>query len=70
VVAFADVLSCLDIGSLEIQEEEVLTLLPGSENNNAYCLDLQRESKSQGINILNDIIFFAKKTAIKIYIPQ
>jgi hypothetical protein len=29
----ADVLSCLDIESLKIQEEEVLTLLSGSENN-------------------------------------
>jgi hypothetical protein len=29
----ADALSCLDIGSLKIQEEEVLTLLSGSENN-------------------------------------
>jgi hypothetical protein len=29
----ADTLSRLDIDSLKIQEEEVLTLLPGSENN-------------------------------------
>jgi hypothetical protein len=29
----ADALSCLDIDSLKIQEEEVLTLLSGSENN-------------------------------------
>jgi hypothetical protein len=29
----ADALSCLDIGSLKIQEEEVLTLLSRSENN-------------------------------------
>jgi hypothetical protein len=29
----ADDLSCLDIDSLKIQEEEVLTLLSGSENN-------------------------------------
>jgi hypothetical protein len=28
-----DVLSCLDIDSLKIQEEEVLTLLSGSQNN-------------------------------------
>jgi hypothetical protein len=28
----ADALSCLDIDSLKIQEEEVLTLLSGSEN--------------------------------------
>jgi hypothetical protein len=52
----ADALSRLDIDSLKIQEEEILTLLSGSENNsistintNAYCLDLQRASKSQGI---------------------
>jgi hypothetical protein len=46
----ADALSRLDIDSLKIQEEEVLTLLSESENNypNAYCLDLQRASKSQG----------------------
>jgi hypothetical protein len=56
----ADALSLLEIDSLKIQEEteEVLTLLSGSENNsisnqfpNAYCLDLQRTSKSQGIRI-------------------
>jgi hypothetical protein len=49
----------LDIYSLKIQEEEVLTLLSGSENNsisyinipNAYCLDLHRASKSQGNRI-------------------
>jgi hypothetical protein len=29
----ADALSCLEIYSLKIQEEEVLTLLSGSENN-------------------------------------
>jgi hypothetical protein len=29
----ADALSCLDIDSLKIQEEEVPTLLSGSENN-------------------------------------
>jgi hypothetical protein len=29
----ADALSCHDIDSLKIQEEEVLTLLSGSENN-------------------------------------
>jgi hypothetical protein len=28
-----DALSCLDIDSLKVQEEEVLTLLSGSENN-------------------------------------
>jgi hypothetical protein len=61
VVTIADTLSRLDIDSLKIQEyeEEVLTLLSGSKNNsisnikinnhNAYCLDLQRASKSQGI---------------------
>jgi hypothetical protein len=53
----ADALSCLDIDSLKIQENEVLTLLSGSESNsssnikfnslNNYCLDLQRTSKSQ-----------------------
>jgi hypothetical protein len=53
----ADALSCLDIDSLKIQEEEVLTLLSGSENSNnsnikspdEYCLDLHRISKSQEI---------------------
>jgi hypothetical protein len=36
VGTIADALSCLDIDSLNIQEEtqEVLTLLSGSENNN------------------------------------
>jgi hypothetical protein len=29
----ADTLFCLDIDSMKIQEEEVLTLLSGSENN-------------------------------------
>jgi hypothetical protein len=33
VAAVADTLTCLDIDSLKIQEEEVLTLLSGSENN-------------------------------------
>jgi hypothetical protein len=33
VAIVADALSCLDIDSLKIQEEEVLTLLSGSENN-------------------------------------
>jgi hypothetical protein len=33
VTTIADALSCLDIDSLKIQEEEVLTLLSGSENN-------------------------------------
>jgi hypothetical protein len=33
VAAVADALSCLDIDSLKIQEEEVLTILSGSENN-------------------------------------
>jgi hypothetical protein len=33
LVAIADALSSLDIDSLKIQEEEVLTLLLGSENN-------------------------------------
>jgi hypothetical protein len=33
VAAVADALSCLDIDSLKIEEEEVLTLLSGSENN-------------------------------------
>jgi hypothetical protein len=57
----ADALSRLDIDSLKIQEEEVLVLLSGSENNSIsnikltilrkYCLDLQRASKSQGTRI-------------------
>jgi hypothetical protein len=33
VAVVSDALSCLDIDSLKIQEEEVLTLLSGSENN-------------------------------------
>jgi hypothetical protein len=33
VISIADALSCLDIDSLKIQEEEVLTILSGSENN-------------------------------------
>jgi hypothetical protein len=54
-----DALSCLDIDSLKIQEEEVLTLHSGSENSSisntqmnypcSYCFDLQRTRKSQGI---------------------
>jgi hypothetical protein len=36
----ADALSCLDIDSLKIQEEEVLTLLSGSENNNSSNIKL------------------------------
>jgi hypothetical protein len=50
----ADALSCLDIDSLKIQEEEVLRLLSGSEINSisninittTNCLDLQRANKS------------------------
>jgi hypothetical protein len=33
VATVADALFCLDIDSLKIQEEEVLRLLSGSENN-------------------------------------
>jgi hypothetical protein len=33
VKVLADALSCLEIDSLKIQEEEVLALLSGSENN-------------------------------------
>jgi hypothetical protein len=55
-----DALPRLDIDSLKIQEEEVLTLLSGSENNSisnikstipmhAYCLDLHRTSKGYRI---------------------
>jgi hypothetical protein len=36
----ADTLSCLDIHSLKIQEEEVLTLLSGSENNSISNIKL------------------------------
>jgi hypothetical protein len=36
----ADALSCLDIDSLKIQEEEVLTLLSGSENNSISNIKL------------------------------
>jgi hypothetical protein len=61
--AVADALSRLDIDSLKIQEvsEELSTLLLGSENSsisnirlkypNAYCLDLQKTRKIQGIRI-------------------
>jgi hypothetical protein len=38
VVALADALSRLDIDSLKIQEEEVLTLLSGSENNSIISI--------------------------------
>jgi hypothetical protein len=63
VSTVADPLYRLDIDSLKIQEEEVLTFLSGSENNSistikltfpmhtAYCLDLQRTNKSQEIRI-------------------
>jgi hypothetical protein len=52
----ADALSRLDIDSLKIQEEEVLTLLTGSENNSISnikfpmhtALIFKRASKSQG----------------------
>jgi hypothetical protein len=41
VAAVADALSCLDIDSLKIQEEEeVLTLLSGSENNSISNIKL------------------------------
>jgi hypothetical protein len=36
----ADALSCLDIDSLNIQEEEVLTLLSGSENSSISNIKL------------------------------
>jgi hypothetical protein len=38
----ADALSCLDIDSLNIQEEEVLTLLSGSENNSISNIKLTK----------------------------
>jgi hypothetical protein len=38
--AIADAISRLDIDSLEIQEEEVLTLLSGSENNSISNIKL------------------------------
>jgi hypothetical protein len=59
----ADALSRLDIDSLKIQEEEVLTLLSGSENNSisnikltipihtALILKEQENGKSQGTRI-------------------
>jgi hypothetical protein len=67
VTTVADALSRLDIDSLKIQEEteEVLTLLSGSEttasaisneNPNAYCLDLQRASKSQGKELKRKVL--------------
>jgi hypothetical protein len=40
VVDVADSLSYLDIDSLKIQEEEVLTLLSGSENNSISTIKL------------------------------
>jgi hypothetical protein len=40
VDALADALSHLDIDSLKIQEEEVLTLLSGSENNSITYIKL------------------------------
>jgi hypothetical protein len=36
----AGALSCLDIDSLKIQEEEVLTLLSGSETNSIIIIEL------------------------------
>jgi hypothetical protein len=55
----ADVLSHLDIDSLKIQEEEVLTLLSGSENNSisniefpmhtALIFKSQAKVKEQGL---------------------
>jgi hypothetical protein len=56
----ADALSRLDIDSLKIQEEEVLTLLSGSENNSISKIKLTisvhtalifKTSKSQGTRI-------------------
>jgi hypothetical protein len=40
VAAVADALSRLDINNLKIQEEEVLTLLSGSENNSISNIKL------------------------------
>jgi hypothetical protein len=40
VAAITDALSCLDINSLKIQEEEVLPLLSGSENNSISNIKL------------------------------
>jgi hypothetical protein len=40
VATVADALSCLDIDSLKIQEEELLTLLSGSENNSISNIKL------------------------------
>jgi hypothetical protein len=40
VTAVADALSCLDIDSLKIQEEEVLKLLSGSDNNSISNIKL------------------------------
>jgi hypothetical protein len=40
VAALVDALSCLDIDSLKIQEEEMSTLLSGSENNSIRNIKL------------------------------
>jgi hypothetical protein len=52
VITVADALSRLDIDSLNIQEEEVLTLLSGSENNSistALIFKEQAKVKAQGL---------------------
>jgi hypothetical protein len=77
MLTVADALSCLDIDSLNIQEnkEEELTYLRIRKhhhqqhqinNSDAYCLDLQRTSKSQGCySIQNiegyDILYYKEK---------
>jgi hypothetical protein len=52
-----DALSRLDIDSLKIQEEEVLTLLSGSENNSISNIKLTITQ----YNILKGMIFSATK---------
>jgi hypothetical protein len=58
VVTFADALSRLDIDSLEIQEEEVLILLSGSENNSISNIKLT-------IPMHTDLIFKNKQKSRK-----
>jgi hypothetical protein len=53
----ADALSRLDIDSLKIQEEEVLTLLSGSENNSISNIKL--------ISPMINVLIFKKQAKVK-----
>jgi hypothetical protein len=51
----ADVLSRLDIDSLKIQEEEVLTLVSGSENNSIINIKIP----------MHDVFIFKEQSKVK-----